>query len=256
MAPLFSWVHLSDIHFGHGTPMQVWDQRAIVLAMRADIAKVAGSSYPRPDALLVTGDIAFSGGSVTRPGPSSLPEYEEARQWLTKLLADLALPPERAFCIPGNHDVQRAVDQADRNVKRLVDALRSGLDRIDSVWAYPDDEVLLRKRQANYLAFAKGFGVQTSDLFWSHTLKAAAGLDVRLIGLNTSLLCADDADSDHGTCDAESESEGADDSGTDDVDDGLDDAGDAVADHNFPADGCSDDDATESEGSDGSGSDD
>jgi predicted MPP superfamily phosphohydrolase len=197
MAPLFSWVHLSDIHFGHGTPMQVWDQRAIVLAMRADIAKVAGSSYPRPDALLVTGDIAFSGGSVTRPGPSSLPEYEEARQWLTKLLADLALPPERAFCIPGNHDVQRAVDQADRNVKRLVDALRSGLDRIDGVWAYPDDEVLLRKRQANYLAFAKGFGVQTSDLFWSHTLKAAAGLDVRLIGLNTSLLCADDADSGH-----------------------------------------------------------
>jgi hypothetical protein len=61
--------------------------------------------------------------------------------------------------------------------------------------------------------------------------------------------CVDDGDSDAQTCGADEEDdtesgESADDSndGTDDVDDDLADEGDAVAEHNFPADGCADDD--------------
>lgn len=72
----------------------------------------------------------------------------------------------------------------------------------------------------------------------------------------TGAVCADDSDSSAGTCAAETETE-TEGSGSDDIDDGMPDAGDAVADHNFPADGCSDDDAAGSDdhggGSGGSG---
>jgi hypothetical protein len=65
----------------------------------------------------------------------------------------------------------------------------------------------------------------------------------------TGATCVDDEDNTaHDTC------EGGDDTtvaGSDDVDDGLTDDGDAVADHNFPADGCADDGAAH-DGSDGS----
>jgi len=59
--------------------------------------------------------------------------------------------------------------------------------------------------------------------------------------------CVDDEDSDNGTCDADDDDAGEDADEPDDVDDGLADEGDAVADHNFPADGCSDDDADEAD---------
>ena len=64
--------------------------------------------------------------------------------------------------------------------------------------------------------------------------------------------CVDDGDDDTGTCDSETETDD-DAQADDDVDDDLKDEGDAVADHNFPKDGCADDDADESDGS-GSGS--
>lgn len=78
-------------------------------------------------------------------------------------------------------------------------------------------------------------------------------------------VCADDSDSSGGSCEAEDDHGGSDaeGSGSDDVDDGLADDGDAVPEHNFPADGCSDDGADDDHGSnsgsdgsdDGSGSD-
>jgi hypothetical protein len=68
--------------------------------------------------------------------------------------------------------------------------------------------------------------------------------------------CIDDDDTAHGTCDGDSggDSSGNDAEGSDDVSDGLPDDGDAVAEHNFPSDGCGDD-GDGGEGSDGGGSD-
>jgi hypothetical protein len=57
----------------------------------------------------------------------------------------------------------------------------------------------------------------------------------------TGATCVDDDDNDTGTCETEEHHGGDDAAGSDDVDDGLDHDGDAVADHNFPADGCADD---------------
>ncbi|HLL46432.1 MAG TPA: protein kinase, partial [Longimicrobiaceae bacterium] len=59
----------------------------------------------------------------------------------------------------------------------------------------------LRARQANYLAFAEGFApacrtdadAPGAKLYWRHTLEVDGGLRIRIVGLNTALLAADEA---------------------------------------------------------------
>ena len=63
--PLFSWVHISDLHFGHGNAGTYADQRLVLDALRQDAAKTAGQrGIPVPDALLVTGDSLDSAKSL------------------------------------------------------------------------------------------------------------------------------------------------------------------------------------------------
>jgi calcineurin-like phosphoesterase family protein len=141
--------------------------------------------------LLVTGDIAFSGESA---------QYAEAGSWLLQLASGMGLGARDIYTVPGNHDVFRAADK-DRNVKRMVQALRAGTDSLDEVLVHDGDRGLLARRMADYLSFAAQFapaglpGREHALLAsWGHRLKARGGLSVRLVGLNTALLAADDQD--------------------------------------------------------------
>ncbi len=60
---LTSWIHVSDIHFGHGTTGYQWDQKLLVADLQRDVEAVTSSGkVPAPRHVFVTGDIAFSGG--------------------------------------------------------------------------------------------------------------------------------------------------------------------------------------------------
>ncbi len=185
--PLFSWLHLSDVHFGHPNIAHRWDQALVLDALRRDIAGHASRGVPSPAAIVVTGDIAFSGAAE---------QYASARAWLLDLAALLKLGLEHVFLVPGNHDVDRSMEKADRNVARLLRGLRAGAEDLDDALASPADRALLTQRMAAYLAFAAGFPNLASPdpTFWSHTLTSPAGLPVRLVGLSTALLAADDED--------------------------------------------------------------
>ncbi|MDC0749647.1 metallophosphoesterase [Polyangium mundeleinium] len=183
-APLFTWLHLSDLHFGLPGAGDRHNQSQILSILRDDLSTLARQHLPRPDAILVTGDIAWSG----KPD-----QYAEASKWLLDVAQRLGLTPDRIFVVPGNHDVDRSID-ADRNVKRLLRGLRGGDDDLDDALDNPDDLDLLRRRQAAYLAFAASFAPACRDLFWSSTETLREGLSLRLIGANTSLLAAGDDD--------------------------------------------------------------
>jgi 3',5'-cyclic AMP phosphodiesterase CpdA len=194
---LFSWVHVSDIHIGHGDAAYGWDQRLVLEALRADAAKqVEDARVPRPRAIFVTGDVAFSGAS------RSALEYQGARDWLVALASAVGLTEEDVFVVPGNHDVQRGVDAADPSVGELVQKLRAREVGMDAVLGDPPRLALLEKRQANFLAFAESFGAARSKetqaaqrmLYWRHRREAGGGLRVSVAGLNTALLAADDQD--------------------------------------------------------------
>ena len=194
---LFGWVHISDIHFGHGDAGHGWDQALVMGELRRDIA-----SKPTPvrvDAIFVTGDIAFSGAG------RSDKEYDLARAWLLEAGEAAGVKPERTFLVPGNHDVNRNVDSKSKSTGRLIKALRSrGTpdQALDDALKDPEDRKLLASRMEKYLDFAKDFGpwagqsplpLPDARLYWVHTIEQH-GLRVRLVGLNTALLCKDDED--------------------------------------------------------------
>lgn len=184
---LFSWLHLSDVHVGHPNVKHRSDQALVLDALRQDLASLAKRFTPLPNAILVTGDIAFSGKKD---------QYDKAKTWLTETSALLGLSPESIFVVPGNHDVDRAVDKDDRSIGRLVRGLREGGDDLDDILANAGDRALLERRMREYLSFAGGFPhLQKPDpLFWAHTLTTKRNLRVRLVGLNTALLAAGDDD--------------------------------------------------------------
>jgi hypothetical protein len=186
--PLFRWLHLSDIHVGHGDAAHGLDQRLVLDSLRRD---VSGSA----DAILVTGDVAFSGAD------RSATEYTRAREWLLDLGKALGVGAAQIFVVPGNHDVSRSADK-DHHTRRLVSSLRSGKEPLDTALGHAGDRAMLAGRMAAYLDFSAGFapaclgavGPAESRLHWTHRLQAQGGLAVRLLGLNSALLAADDLD--------------------------------------------------------------
>lgn len=201
LAPLFAWVHLSDLHFGHGDAGHGWDQVLVTNTLRADLRSMLQKDIPAPSAILVTGDVAYSGDTRPRLDGRPCQEYADAKKFLDGVAQDAGLRPQNIFVVAGNHDVQRSADQ-DRGVRRLVSALRAGTDPLDDVLAHPADRTLLASRQANFLRFAAAFAPSSSSsaappedrLWWWQQLPTERGLKVRLIGLNTALLAADEQD--------------------------------------------------------------
>jgi hypothetical protein len=108
------------------------------------------------------------------------------------------LTRKEVFVVAGNHDVQRRADD-DETLGNLVQNLRSGDRALDTVLGDATTRDLLTRRMANYLAFANEFsptaldGAMASELFWRHSLRVD-GAEVNLVGLNTAILAADDAD--------------------------------------------------------------
>ena len=123
---LFTWLHLSDIHYGHGPTSHRWDQKLVLQALSDDVGRLADRGIPQPDIVLITGDIAFSGAQQ---------EYEGAAIWLQQIADAFNLSPSDVMAIPGNHDVQRNIDVEDRQVRRLIDRLRNGDDLWMMRWA-------------------------------------------------------------------------------------------------------------------------
>jgi hypothetical protein len=189
---LFTWLHLSDIHVGYSGAGDRWDQQLVLEALRRDVSKLRTRDAPLPEAILVTGDITFSGFAA---------QYDESKAWLLELAGTLGLDSRHVFTVPGNHDVERAVDR-NRSVGRLVRALRESNESLDDVLAHKEDCAYLAQRMGNYLKFAAEFAPAclqnhsppSSRLSWVHRLKTRGGARVRLVGLNTALLAADDSD--------------------------------------------------------------
>ncbi|MBI5056837.1 MAG: metallophosphoesterase [Nitrospirae bacterium] len=185
---ILSWLHISDIHFGHGFASDKWDQKLVLNKLLEDVANAKTRQIPKPDFIFVTGDIANTGH-----------EYDEATEWLIQLANSIALDENHIFVIPGNHDIQRNVAGYDRNLQRLLHNLRSGEEKIDDTFAHDEDKFLLTQRLSNYLSFARSFAPfryihNHDDLFWHYRITHKSNLMISLLGLNTALLAEDQYD--------------------------------------------------------------
>ncbi len=193
---LFSWVHLSDLHFGHGNAAHGHDQRLVLAALQEDAkALLAKRHVPAPAVVLVSGDIAFSGAC------RSDSEYSDASRYLRKLAGALLLTDQHIFVVPGNHDVQRSVDTTDGAARELVAELRRGQQNLDQALQAEANRQLLLRRQSNFGNFAQQFAPACLEPsrpahrldVWMHRF-VWGSLTVRLVGFNTALLAADSED--------------------------------------------------------------
>ncbi|MCY1039753.1 metallophosphoesterase [Corallococcus sp. bb12-1] len=195
LTPIFTWVQLSDIHVGHGDAAHRWDQNLVLEDLVDDLSNLISRGVPKPDVLLVTGDIAFSGGGKPREDGTPNSEYSQAKEWLVSAAAAVNLLARDVYLIPGNHDVDRGVDK-DRDVNRLIAALRTN-EKLDAALEHAGDRAQLRRRQANYLGLTEHFAESCRNLFWQTELEAHHGKRIVLVGLNTVLLAANDLDRGH-----------------------------------------------------------
>lgn len=139
----FSWVHLSDIHFGDGPEHWKIDKEHMV----ADIVRDLKECSPKPDRVFVTGDIAFS----AKPK-----QYGQAFKWLEQVAAALSLPLDAVRLIPGNHDVNRAV-AAKPVVQPLHLEARRVPEKLDQFVADATARRTLRKKLEAYSKFVAQF---------------------------------------------------------------------------------------------------
>ena len=189
-ASLFTWLHLSDIHFGYQDSPNRWDQKLVLKNLITDIKqRIDREPDLQPNAIFITGDLAFSGEEK---------QYTEMlAPWLAEVSASVGVSNERIFMVPGNHDVKRSDRKTE--VHELLTKLRSG-QHLDDALSDDSTRALLRGRLEAYLHFAKDFGLgaatlDTGELFWKSTLTNNQNpLRVHVIGLNTSLLCNDNND--------------------------------------------------------------
>lgn len=193
MEPIFTWIHLSDLHLGQDQGAHGWDQRRVLRALRDDLA--AQARKHRVHALFVTGDLAWSGQPE---------QYAEARAWLLEAAGAFGLGLDSVFAVPGNRDVDRAVER-DPEIARLMRGLRAGVEVIDTVLGRAAERERLAARLAAYLDFAAELAPacltqpappRSERLFWQHR-ETRDRLRVRVLGLSTALLASGDHDEGH-----------------------------------------------------------
>ena len=160
------FVHLSDLHFSSRPRDSKWELDQTLRSelrhdLRAQIRDRGGAT-----AILVSGDIAFSGAST---------EYAKAREFFVQLCVELNIPTEDVWVIPGNHDVDwgRHKEQDTASVRAtLMGTAEHKLDSVlEQLMRAPAAAHALLKPLSNYFDFAADFGCQpdVSDLAWDAT---------------------------------------------------------------------------------------
>ena len=144
--PAVTWIHLSDLHFGAGEQQKQqkhrFNQQVVTEAIRRDVEKQLTWT---PDFIFVTGDIAFS----AKPE-----QYQQAGEWLRKLVEAARTSTYALRLVPGNHDVDRTLASAP-HVHGAHEAIRRKPGEIDDFLHEEQSRKLLGDKLEAYVRFVK-----------------------------------------------------------------------------------------------------
>ena len=171
------WLHISDLHMREAEDAQ----RQTILSEMLDEISRRSATGVRMDFVVATGDVAFSGKRQ---------EYELVAGFLGDLVASVGISPDKVFCVPGNHDVQR------ERSKMCFRGARSEIQSEGDVFKFladVDERKDLLRRQENYRAFEACFlGAQdreyTEDKLGYVSKVEVDDLRIAIIGLDSSWL--------------------------------------------------------------------
>ncbi|ACF43329.1 SUMF1/EgtB/PvdO family nonheme iron enzyme [Pelodictyon phaeoclathratiforme] len=175
-----TWLHISDLHL---SDRGRYDQEVILRALVASVKQFREEGRV-PDLIVVTGDIAHSGKAE---------EYRQATLFFDDLLAAAGLDKRRLFVVPGNHDVDRTVNEF---LPRTLDSDASSDKFFDPAGvAIAIQFQKLQAYSAWYNSYFAGFRSFPTDTTCS-TVEVVQIRQVRvaMLLLNSALFCIDDQD--------------------------------------------------------------
>ncbi len=177
---LFTWVHLTDPAFG---PAAAPGHTLRFDALARDLlaGPTAEQPRPRPRTVMITGDLA---------AVPSKAAYDNAFDTLSTLAKATAIEPNRIFAVPGDRDHAPPAGP----LQWALASFRDGAP-IDAALSDEATRAAFEARRAEFDRCAARLARCTRALWWANRLPAAAGLAVRLLGLDTALLAtgAEDA---------------------------------------------------------------
>mgnify|MGYP003583224469 CR=1 FL=1 len=175
-----TWVHVSDFHFGKNG----FDQEFTTKKMLNHISEQSDNGR-KPDLIFVTGDIANSG------------KAEEFKlfnaNFVTPLTDILGIDYlDRIFIIPGNHDLNRDVNEGFSKEK---------FSKADADYFYPTVKSSGKRKMLldRFEAFSAEIPIDCVKEFAGEggafaITRAMSGRDVGIVGINTAWLCDGDSD--------------------------------------------------------------
>ena len=188
------FLHLSDIHFRRNAGKTYDPFADLRNELELDLAAFSKEHFKSFSAILVTGDIAYSG---------AIEEYGFASAWLEKVANELSLSPgEDVRVIPGNHDIQRDVVNGSPTIQGYHSALRTpdaDLNELLIGYLEKDTEArrIIYKPLQNYVDFAARFQCEVSATkpFWDSPYRLNDGSLLIVRGMNSTLI-SDELDTD------------------------------------------------------------
>lgn len=183
------FVHLSDIHFSNRVAGFGFDpDREIRNRLLIDIEKRC-AELGRPNALLVSGDIAYAGKRS---------EYENAAQWLDSICDAVGCARDAVYLCPGNHDVDQQVIRDNSMIADSQDAVRREQtlfeqDRaLSSRLVQPVARDLFYAPLREYNEFAARYGstfyADGESFAWDRDFVLNDGSILRLRAMNSAIL--------------------------------------------------------------------
>lgn len=171
------WLHISDLHMREAENAQ---REAVLSAMLEDI-RHRSKKDGKPDFVVVTGDLAFSGRRS---------EYELVTEYLRELATAIDLPAKMIFCVPGNHDVRR--ERSKMCFRGAREALKSEAD-VYGFLADDEERDYLLLRQEDFREFESSFFREQEREFTKDNLGYVSMIEVEdlriaIMGLNSSWL--------------------------------------------------------------------
>ncbi|MGH8545694.1 MAG: metallophosphoesterase [Gammaproteobacteria bacterium] len=189
--PWFTWVHLSDLHAGQGGATSAAARKEVVTAVADDLQRLLVSGDISPvDVLTFTGDISQSAGAL------SSTEFDEAAAAVARV-AEAAGSGVRVLFVPGNHDCRRS--GKDRDVDRLLRALRKGDEFLDEVMQTSPDRRRLVERFSSFEKFVRRYpdhprsDISAAPMSWRQSFDHDGGV-ITFYGVNSAWLADDDTD--------------------------------------------------------------
>jgi Calcineurin-like phosphoesterase len=186
MPDFLTFVHLSDIHFTGQSGESCYDLDVDVRNELERDAKDLVGRLGQATGVLVTGDVAFSGGRA---------EYAKAGDWLAKFCAGIKCPGESVWTVPGNHDVHRDTVKKSKITRDAHERIRARpVNQLDEeLREYCGDPAAARalfEPLAEYNRFADRYQCEIAPAkpFWERELRLRCGTLVRLRGLSSVLV--------------------------------------------------------------------